>query len=252
MVIFFLPQGRQCSFPRWQHAALFAAAGAPQCIPAPAHPHHTHWDPKSCGTPQCGHRRPFRLPPRLRRGRSHGSRSRRFCNKWLPWGFAGEQRGNLAGNAAFAPSTRSVLEWMVQFWRCSSTGRISSAHMAFISRGTPGISTAMQPSSSNQAPGAVPWALGSFCPLVGTMACLRLLAVGVRPPRPVRAKKVHDLLPFCFIKVQGIAKGFGHGLLGQVVLRGAKPAGKHQQIAAAFLASFTKSRRRPGLSPITC
>ena len=34
--------------------------------------------------------------------------------------------------------------------------------------------------------------------------------------------------------MQGIAKGFGHGLLGQVVLRGAKPAGKHQQIAAAF------------------
>ena len=49
--------------------------------------------------------------------------------------------------------------------------------MAFISAGTPGIRTAQRPSCSNQAPGAVPWALGIFWPWTGTMACLRLLGV---------------------------------------------------------------------------
>ena len=58
--------------------------------------------------------------------------------------------------------------------------------MAFISAGTPGIRTAQRPSCSNQAPGAVPWALGIFWPWTGTMACLRLLGVVCRP---IRAKK---------------------------------------------------------------
>ena len=58
--------------------------------------------------------------------------------------------------------------------------------MAFISAGTPGIRTAQRPSCSNQAPGAVPWALGIFSPRTGTMACLRLLGVVARP---IRVKK---------------------------------------------------------------
>ena len=149
------------------------------------------------------------------------------------------------------PSTRSVLEWMVQFWRCSSTGRISSAHMAFISRGTPGISTAMQPSSSNQAPGAVPWALGSLCPLVGTMACLRLLAVGVRPPRPVRAKKSTIFCHSASSKCRVSPKASATVSLVRSSSVGPSPP-ENTSRSLRLLASFTKSRRRPGLSPITC
>ena len=45
-------------------------------------------------------------------------------------------------------------------------------------------------------------------------------------------KKVQDFLPLGLVKMQGIAKGFGHRFLGQIVLGGSQPAGKHQQIAA--------------------
>ena len=76
--------------------------------------------------------------------------------------------------------------------------------------------------------------VGQLVPLGGHHGLLAVVGRGGAPAAAGTGKKVHDLLPFCFIKVQGIAKGFGHGLLGQVVLRGAKPAGKHQQIAAAF------------------
>ena len=47
-------------------------------------------------------------------------------------------------------------------------------------------------------------------------------------------KVASDLRPLFFVKGQRIAEGLGHGLLRQVVLGGAKPAGKNQQVAAAF------------------
>ena len=49
---------------------------------------------------------------------------------------------------------------------------------------------------------------------------------------PCREKRA-DLLQLRFIKAQRVAESAGHDLFGQVVLRGAEPAGKHQQVAAA-------------------
>ena len=60
----------------------------------------------------------------------------------------------------------------------------------------------------------------------------RLFAV-VRGGAAVGAgKKVQNFLPFGFIKLQGVAKGFCHGFFGQIILGGSQPAGKYQQIAA--------------------
>ena len=73
-------------------------------------------------------------------------------------GFAASNSGaTLLAMALSPPSTRSVRLWIVQFCRFNRIGRTCSAHIAFISRGTPGISAAQWPSaSSNHAPGAVP------------------------------------------------------------------------------------------------
>ena len=48
--------------------------------------------------------------------------------------------------------------------------------------------------------------------------------------------------------MQGIATGFGHGFLGQIVLGGAKPAGKHQQIAA-LLGLYDQRPQAVGVVP---
>ena len=47
-------------------------------------------------------------------------------------------------------------------------------------------------------------------------------------------KKVQNFLPLRLVKMQRVLKGGGNRLLGQVVLGGAKPAGKNQQIAAGL------------------
>ena len=61
-----------------------------------------------------------------------------------------------------------------------------------------------------------------------------LLAVVGGGLAPGAGKEVHDLLPLVGVKGKGIAKTGGHRLLGQVVRRGAQPAGEHQQIAPLF------------------
>ena len=61
-----------------------------------------------------------------------------------------------------------------------------------------------------------------------------LLTVVLRRAAIRAGEKVKYLLPLCLVKCQRIAEGLGHRLLGQVVLGGAKPAGKNQQVAAAF------------------
>ena len=48
------------------------------------------------------------------------------------------------------------------------------------------------------------------------------------------AVKVLDLLHLFCVKAQGVAIAGGHGLLGQVIGGGAKPAAEHQQVTAAF------------------
>ena len=58
-----------------------------------------------------------------------------------------------------------------------------------------------------------------------------LLAVVGGGLAPGAGKEVHDLLPLVRVKGKGVAKAGGHCLLGQVVRRGAKAAGEHQQIA---------------------
>ena len=58
-----------------------------------------------------------------------------------------------------------------------------------------------------------------------------LLAVVGGGLAPGAGKEVHDLLPLVRVKGKGVAKAGGHCLLGQVVRRGAQPAGEHQQIA---------------------
>ena len=57
-----------------------------------------------------------------------------------------------------------------------------------------------------------------------------LAVVGGHFP-PGTGKEGDDLVPLFFVKGQRIAETGGHRLLGQVVRRGAEPAGKHQQIA---------------------
>ena len=147
------------------------------------------------------------------------------------------------------PSTRSVWEWMVQFCRRCKAGRICSVHMAFISRGTPGINTAQRPaSSSNQAPGAVPWALGILWPRVGTMACLRLLGVGWRP---VRAKNAvilaHSSASKCSVSPKAAATV---SLVRSSSVGPSPPENTSSSLRARAWA--TSSRRRAGLSPMTC
>ena len=61
-----------------------------------------------------------------------------------------------------------------------------------------------------------------------------LLAVVGGGLAPGAGKEVHDLLPLIGVKGKGIAKTGGHRLLGQVVRRGAQPAGEHQQVAPLF------------------
>ena len=58
-----------------------------------------------------------------------------------------------------------------------------------------------------------------------------LLAVVGGGLAPGAGKEVHDLLPLIGVKGKGVAKAGGHRLLGQVVRRGAQPAGEHQQVA---------------------
>ena len=147
------------------------------------------------------------------------------------------------------PSTRSVMEWIVQFWRASKIGRTSSVHMAFISCGTPGSSAAARPcASSNQAPGAVPCALGSLRPRVGTMACLRLFAVG---RRPVRAKKASILAHSSASKCSVSPKTSATVSLVRSSAVGPSPPEKTSR-SLRSLASCTSARRRAGLSPTTC
>ena len=61
-----------------------------------------------------------------------------------------------------------------------------------------------------------------------------LLAVVVCWASVCPGEKVDDLLPLALIKGQRIAEGLGDRLLGQIVLGGAKPARKDEQVAAAF------------------
>ena len=147
------------------------------------------------------------------------------------------------------PSTRSVWLWMVQFWRASSSGRTCSSHMAFISRGTPGISAAQWPcASSNQAPGAVPWSLMILWPFVGTMACLRLFSVG---RRLVRAKKARILSHSASSKCSVSPKASATVSLVRSSSVGPNPPEKINR-SLRPLACVTSSRRRAGLSPMTC
>ena len=46
------------------------------------------------------------------------------------------------------------------------------------------------------------------------------------------AEKVLDLCQFLFVKPQFIPISTGHGLFGQIVFRGAQPAGKDQKVTA--------------------
>ena len=61
-----------------------------------------------------------------------------------------------------------------------------------------------------------------------------LLAVILGGAALCPGKESQNLVPLCLIKMQGVAKGFGHCLLGQVVLGRAKTAGEDEQVAAAF------------------
>ena len=61
-----------------------------------------------------------------------------------------------------------------------------------------------------------------------------LLAVVVGRAAVGAGEKVQYLLPLALIKDQRIAEGLGDRLLGQIVLGRAEPAGKNQQVAAAF------------------
>ena len=155
----------------------------------------------------------------------------------------------LLAMALSPPSTRSVWLWMVQFWRASSSGRTCSSHMAFISRGTPGIRAAQWPwASSNQAPGAVPWSLMILRPFVGTMACLRLFSVG---RRFVRAKKARILSHSVSSKCSVSPKTSATVSLVRSSSVGPKPPEKMSR-SLRLLAWVTSSRRRAGLSPMTC
>ena len=58
-----------------------------------------------------------------------------------------------------------------------------------------------------------------------------LLAVVGGGLAPGAGKEVYDLLPLIGVKGKGVAKAGGHRLLGQIVRRGAQPAGEHQQVA---------------------
>ena len=48
-----------------------------------------------------------------------------------------------------------------------------------------------------------------------------LLAVVLGGAAVGAGEEGQDLVPFCLVKMQRIAKGFGHGLFGQIVLGGA-------------------------------
>ena len=58
-----------------------------------------------------------------------------------------------------------------------------------------------------------------------------LLAVVWGRLAPGTSEEIHDLLPFFRVKSQRITVASSNRLLGQVVRRGAKAAGEHQQIA---------------------
>ena len=165
-------------------------------------------------------------------------------------GFAASNSGaTLLAMALSPPSTRSVRLWIVQFCRFSRIGRTCSAHMAFISRGTPGISAAQWPSaSSNHAPGAVPWSLMSLWPTVGHIACLRLFGVG---RLFVRAKKsmIFCHSPSSKASVSPNASATVSFVRSSSV--GPRPPEKTSRSLRLF-ACKTSSFRRAGLSPMTC
>ena len=79
--------------------------------------------------------------------------------------------------------------------------------------------------------GRGPMGVGQLVPVGGNK---RLFAVVRRGGAAGTGKKRKDFLPFFLIKTKGIAEGLRHGLLGQVILRGAKPARKDQQFTARF------------------
>ena len=58
-----------------------------------------------------------------------------------------------------------------------------------------------------------------------------LLAVVGGGLAPGAREEIHDLLPFFRVKGQHVTVAASNRLLGQVVCGGAKPAGKHQQVA---------------------
>ena len=165
-------------------------------------------------------------------------------------GFAASNSGaTLLAMALSPPSTRSVRLWIVQFCRFSRIGRTCSAHMAFISRGTPGISAAQRPcSSSNHAPGAVPWSLISLWPLVGHMACLRLFGVG---RLFVRAKKSMIFCHSPSSKASVSPKASATVSLVRSSSVGPRPPEKTSRSLRLF-ACKTSSFSRAGLSPMTC
>ena len=74
--------------------------------------------------------------------------------------------------------------------------------------------------------------------VVGDLSALHrhhgLLAVVLGHFAAGAAVKVLDLLHLFCVKAQGVAIAGGHGLLGQVIGGGAKPAAKHQQVTAAL------------------
>ena len=58
-----------------------------------------------------------------------------------------------------------------------------------------------------------------------------LLAVVWGRLAPGTSEEIHDLLPFFRVKSQRVAVASSNRLLGQVIRRGAKAAGEHQQVA---------------------
>ena len=58
-----------------------------------------------------------------------------------------------------------------------------------------------------------------------------LLAVVWGRLAPGTSEEIHDLLPFFQVKSQRITVASSNRLLGQVIRRGAKAAGEHQQVA---------------------
>ena len=97
------------------------------------------------------------------------------------------------------------------------------------------------PGDTGHQYGAVP--LGVFKPGAGCRAVVvddlvtvdrdhSLLAVVGSWGAIGAGEECHDLLPLILIKAERIPEGFGHCFFGEVILRRAKTAGKHQQVTA--------------------